>query len=53
MQRALEAARTQAEEQRCPDIEMNVLWTIEDVTDRVKSAATAEMLIDSAVFPRP
>jgi len=36
-------ARTIAEEQKCPDIEMNVLWTIEDVTDRVKNAATASM----------
>jgi hypothetical protein len=36
-------AKTLAEEQKCPDLEMNVLWTIEDVTAKVKGAATADM----------
>lgn len=34
-------AKTLAEEIACPDLELNVLWTIEDVTDRVKAAASA------------
>jgi hypothetical protein len=36
-------ARTRAEELPCPDAEVNVLWTIKDVTDQVKSAATSGM----------
>jgi hypothetical protein len=36
-------ARTAAEEWKCPDIKMNVLWSIEDVTDRVKGAVTPDM----------
>jgi hypothetical protein len=36
-------AKSLAEEVKCPDIEMHVLWTIEDVTDRVKGAAKADM----------
>jgi len=34
-------AHSLAEEVPCPDIEMDVLWTIEDVTERVKGAAKA------------
>jgi len=34
-------ARTQAEELRCPDLEVDILWSIEDVTDRVMGAAKA------------
>jgi hypothetical protein len=34
-------ARTQAEEIPCPDIEMDILWAIEDVTARVTGAASA------------
>jgi len=36
-------ARTNAEELKCDDLELNVLWEIEDVTERVKGAATKEM----------
>jgi hypothetical protein len=36
-------AKTQAEEAKCPDLELNVLVGIEDVTTKVKSAATAGM----------
>jgi hypothetical protein len=36
-------AKSEAEEIKCPDIEMHVLWTIDDVTDRVKGAAKADM----------
>ncbi len=36
-------ARTPAEEIKCPEIEMNILWSIEDVTERVKGAAKSEM----------
>ncbi len=32
-------AKTQAEELPCPDLELNVLWSIEDVTARVTGAA--------------
>jgi len=36
-------AKSKAEEIKAPDLEVNVLWTIEDVTDRVKGAATPDM----------
>jgi Peptidase S46 len=36
-------ARTLAEEIECPEIEIWALWSIEDVTDRVKGAAKAGM----------
>jgi len=36
-------ARTREEEAKCPDLEINVLWTIEDVTDRIKGAVSKEM----------
>lgn len=36
-------ARTNAEELKCEDLELNALWEIEDVTERVKGAATKEM----------
>jgi hypothetical protein len=34
-------ARTPTEELKCPDLELNALWSIEDVTDRVVAAAAA------------
>ncbi|MCC6745172.1 MAG: S46 family peptidase, partial [Acidobacteria bacterium] len=34
-------ARTRADEAKVPDLELNVLMSIEDVTDRVNAAATA------------
>src|SRR6266571_528649 len=36
-------ARTAAEEVKCVDLELNVLQSIEDVTDRVKAAVTSGM----------
>ena len=36
-------AKTQAEEGKCPDLELNVLEKIEDVTDRVQGAAKPGM----------
>ena len=36
-------AKTQAQEAKCPDIEMDVLWSIEDVTERVNAAAKPGM----------
>ena len=36
-------AKTQAEEAKCPDLELNVLVGIEDVTAKVKAAAPASM----------
>jgi hypothetical protein len=45
-------ARTRAEELRCHDLELNVLMSIEDVTDRVKSAVKTEMNADQAFAAR-
>lgn len=36
-------ARTREEELACPDLELNVLWEIEDVTDRVNGAVQEGM----------
>jgi Peptidase S46 len=36
-------ARTEAEEAKCPDLELNQLVDIEDVTSRIKAAAKPEM----------
>src|SRR5512144_2493859 len=36
-------AKTQADEVKCPDIEIDVLWSIEDVTARVESAVKPGM----------
>lgn len=41
-------ARTRAEEAKVPDLELNVLMSIEDVTDRVNAAATPEMDVAAA-----
>lgn len=41
-------ARTPAEEWKCPDIKMNVLWSIDDVTDRVKGAVKPDMSLADA-----
>ncbi len=45
-------ARTHAEEMRCHDLELNVLMSMEDVTDRVKSAVKPEMNADQAFAAR-
>jgi hypothetical protein len=36
-------AKTQAEELKCPDLELNVLQSIEDVTDRVNAAVKPDL----------
>lgn len=36
-------ARTRGEELKCPDLELNVLMSIEDVTDRINSAVKQDM----------
>ena len=36
-------AKTRDEELKCDDLELNVLWNIEDVTDRIKGTVTKEM----------
>ena len=36
-------ARTQAEEARCPDMELNVLMSMEDVTQKVQAATKPDM----------
>ncbi len=41
-------ARSRAEEAKVPDLELNVLMSIEDVTDRVNAAATPQMDVAAA-----
>ncbi len=36
-------AKSRDQELKCEDLELNVLWEIDDVTDRIKGAATKEM----------
>ena len=45
-------AATQAEEKPCLDLELNVLMSIEDVTDRVKAAVKPEMAAADAFAAR-
>jgi hypothetical protein len=45
-------AKTRAEEKRCLDLELNVLMSIEDVTDRVNAAVKTDMSPESAFAAR-
>jgi hypothetical protein len=45
-------ARTRAEEMKCPDEELNVLESIEDVTERVQAAVKAGMSASEAELAR-
>jgi hypothetical protein len=45
-------AKTQAEEKRLLDLELNVLMSMEDVTDRVNAAVKPDMNIDQAAAAR-
>ncbi|HEY7314920.1 MAG TPA: S46 family peptidase [Gemmataceae bacterium] len=45
-------ARTLADERKCDDLELNVLMSIEDVTERVKAAVKADMTPDKAFAAR-
>jgi hypothetical protein len=45
-------AKTLAEEKRCLDLELNVLMSIEDVTDRVKAAVQPDMKPEKAAAAR-
>src|SRR5688500_12069048 len=45
-------ARSRAEELRCHDLELNVLMSIEDVTDRVKAAVKPDLNADAAFAAR-
>src|SRR5438552_13994290 len=45
-------AKTLAEEKRCLDLELNVLMSIEDVTDRVNAAVKPEMARERAFLDR-
>jgi Peptidase S46 len=45
-------ARSLAEEKACPDLELNVLQLIQDVTDRVNSAVTPTMNASEAFLAR-
>jgi len=45
-------ARTRADEKRCHDLELNVLMSIEDVTDRVNAAIRPDMTPEQAAAAR-
>jgi len=45
-------AASRADELKCPDLELNVLQSIEDVTDRVAKAVTADMTPSQASAAR-
>jgi hypothetical protein len=45
-------AKDRAAELKCPDLELNVLQSIEDVTKRVQAAVTAEMTTTQAAAAR-
>lgn len=45
-------AKTRSEEKRCHDLELNVLMSIKDVTDRVNAAVTSDMPADKAAAAR-
>src|SRR5713101_4535868 len=45
-------ARTRAEERKCEAIELNVLQSIEDVTERVNAAVKSDMSPDDAFVAR-
>src|SRR5215469_17039589 len=45
-------AKTQAEEKRCLDLELNVLMSIEDVTDRVNAAVKSDASPEQAFLAR-
>lgn len=45
-------ARTRADEHKCTDLELNVLMSIEDVTERVKAAVKPDMTSDRAFAAR-
>jgi hypothetical protein len=45
-------AKTQAEERKCLDLELNVLMSIEDVTERVNAAVKPDMAPDKAALAR-
>ncbi len=36
-------ARTRADELKCPDMDVQILWSIEDVTDRINAAAPPDL----------
>jgi hypothetical protein len=36
-------ARTRDEELKCPDMDVEILWSIEDVTERINAAVTADL----------
>ena len=45
-------AQTRADELKCPDLELNVLQSIEDVTERVNAAVNADLPADKAFAAR-
>jgi hypothetical protein len=45
-------ARTLSEEKQCPDLELNVLQSIQDVTERVNAAVTQSMNANQAFLAR-
>src|SRR4051812_21487549 len=45
-------AKTRAEEKRCHDLELNVLMSIEDVTQRVNTAVKSDLSTEQAALAR-
>ena len=45
-------AATRAEEKKCPDLELNILETIEDVTEKVTASVTSQMSTEEANLAR-
>ena len=45
-------AATRAEEKKCPDLELNILETIEDVTEKVMASVTSQMSTEEANLAR-
>ena len=45
-------AATRAEEKKCPDLELNILETIEDVTEKVMASVTSQMSTEKANLAR-
>ena len=45
-------AATRAEEKKCPDLELNILETIEEVTEKVMASVTSQMSTEEANLAR-
>lgn len=45
-------AKTESEQLKCPDLELNVLWEMENITDKVMGASTSDMKPTEALKAR-